>query len=86
VAPNRVVHEIVAEEEAVEVEIPEMIGTFSTFTVLETVEVLLLESVESAQRVVDPFAVELAFQEMEYRVPLGVEVEPMEVLEARLAP
>ena len=60
---------------------------FSTFTVVDAVEVLLEVSVEIAQRVVEPFAADAVFQGMEYRVVLlGVEVEPMIVLEAKLAP
>jgi hypothetical protein len=42
-----------------------MEGRFSTFTVIEAVEVLLELSVASAQRVVEPLAVELVFQETE---------------------
>jgi hypothetical protein len=44
----------------------EMTGdTFSTFTVLLTVVVLLFPSVANAQSVVEPFEVEVVFHEME---------------------
>jgi hypothetical protein len=56
---------IVAVLAVVEVDIPEIIGGFSTFTVVDAVEVLLELSVASAQRVVEPLAVELVFQETE---------------------
>jgi predicted transcriptional regulator len=81
-----VVHEIVAVDEVVEVETVEIVTGFSTFTVVDAVEVLLDVSVESAQRVVEPLARAVVFQDMEYRVPLGVEVEPMRVLAAKVAP
>jgi hypothetical protein len=61
-------------------------GILLTFTVVDAVEVLFEVSVENAQRVVEPLAVELVFHEMEYWVPLAVEVEPINVLLARLAP
>lgn len=78
---------MVAVEEAPGVaEIPEITGGFSTFTVVEADAVLPEVSVESAQRVVEPFVVEVVFHETEYSVPLGVEVEPKRVLDARVAP
>jgi len=63
-----------------------IVGKFCTFTVVDADAVLLLVSVTRAQRVVEPFAALTVFQEMEYKVPLAVEVEPMRVLEARVAP
>jgi hypothetical protein len=55
-------------------------------TVIDAVEVLFDVSVESAQRVVEPFAMEAVFQDMEYKVPVGDETEPMSVLEAKDEP
>ena len=63
-----------------------MTGGFSTFTVVDAVEVLLEVSVASAQSVVDPLVLEAVFHDREYRVPEAVEVDPMRVLEASVAP
>jgi hypothetical protein len=49
----------------VEVETSEILSGLLTFTVIDAVEVLLEVSVESAQRVVDPFAKASVLQEME---------------------
>jgi uncharacterized Tic20 family protein len=70
----------------VEVDIAEIASGLLTFTVVDAVEVLLDVSVESAQRVVEPLATFVAFQGKEYRVPLGVEVDPIRVLEAKALP
>jgi predicted metal-dependent TIM-barrel fold hydrolase len=56
------------------------------FTVSETLEVLFEVSIDNAQRVVEPFAREVVFHAIEYKVPAGVVVEPMRVLAASVAP
>ena len=61
-------------------------NVFSIFTVVDAVEVLFEVSVDSAQRVVEPFDVELVFHAMEYKVPDAVEVEPMSVELAKVPP
>ena len=61
-------------------------GVFSTFRVVDAVEVLFEVSVESAHSVVEPLASGVVFHATEYNVPLAVEVEPTRVLEARFAP
>jgi hypothetical protein len=66
--------------------IDDMGKVFSTLTVSDAVEVLFAESVASTQRVDVPFPPVVVFQETEYSVPLAVEVDPMRVLEARVAP
>ncbi len=61
-------------------------GKFWTFTVVDARVVLFEILVLKAQRVVDPFTTELVFQGMEYIVPLGVDVDPISVLDANDAP
>lgn len=77
---------IVAVVSVVEVETPEMTGGFSTFTVVEAVDVLFDVSVASAQSVVEPFVVLVVLHGMEYNVPEAVVVDPMSVLEAKVPP
>jgi hypothetical protein len=60
-----VVQVIVVVLAVVEVAIAEITGGFSTFTVVEAVEVLLEVSVESAKRVVVPFGALAVFQDTE---------------------
>jgi hypothetical protein len=57
----------------------EIEGGLLTVTVVDAVEVLFEVSVESAQRVVEPLWALVVFHDTEYRVPLGVEVEPIRV-------
>jgi hypothetical protein len=54
--------------------------------VIEAVEVRLFVSVESAQRVVEPFDALVVFHGMEYKVPEAVEVEPISELDAKVLP
>ena len=61
-------------------------AVFSTFTVSEAFVTLPKLSVETTQRVVDPFNRGAVFQDVEYRVPLATVVEAMKVLDARLMP
>ena len=63
-----------------------IVSGFCTFTVVDALTVLLEVSVESAQRVVEPFASDVVFQETEYDVPLAVVSVPIRVLEASVAP
>jgi hypothetical protein len=74
-----------AKESGVEV-VTERTARFFTVAVEVAVDVLFDVSVESAQRVVEPFGALPVFQDTEYKVPLGVEVEPMRVDDASVEP
>lgn len=64
----------------------EIIGAFSTFTVVEAVVVFPEVSVDKTHKVVEPLTTEVVSQETEYKVPIGVEVEAIKVEDVRLAP
>jgi hypothetical protein len=81
-----VVHVIVAVNAVVEMDTADIAGGFSTFTVVLAEMVFPEVSVMSAQRVVEPFTRDTVFHGMEYNVPLAVEVDPMRVLDASVAP
>jgi hypothetical protein len=56
-----------------------MIGTFSTFAANDAVELLLFTSVETAQRVKAPFALDVVLHAAEYSVPFATASRPIKV-------